>query len=101
MTSNGLLRGEPGADLAATLADLVYNLRWSWHPPTVDLFAALAPDVWHASHNPVAVLRAVADQPAVLIEHADAIVTAWRDLEAYLNAPPRVLQAPRVGYFSA
>jgi glycogen phosphorylase len=101
MTTNGLLRGDPGEDLATTLADLAYNLRWSWDPSTMDLFAALAPEVWHASHNPVAVLRAVADQQSVLVQHADAIVGRWRDLEAYLSRPAGVPEAPRVGYFSA
>jgi starch phosphorylase len=100
-TSNGLLRGDPGEDLAAALADLAYNLRWSWDPPTVDLFASLAPEAWHASHNPVAVLRAVADQPGVLVSHADAIVARWQDLAAYLDRPARLPGAPRVGYFSA
>src|ERR687886_2309514 len=101
MTTNGLLRGDPGEDLATALADLAYNLHWSWDPSTMDLFATLAPEAWHASHNPVAVLRAVGEQPGVLVEHADAIVGRWRELEAYLSRPARVPEAPRVGYFSA
>ena len=30
----------------AALGDLASNLRWSWHPPTRDLFAALDPQRW-------------------------------------------------------
>jgi starch phosphorylase len=30
----------------SALADLVTNLRWSWHPPTQDLFASLDPALW-------------------------------------------------------
>jgi len=42
------------------LSDLVLNLRWSWHPETQDLFAALDPEQWAASgHDPVRLLGAV------------------------------------------
>ncbi|HET6257087.1 MAG TPA: DUF3417 domain-containing protein, partial [Pseudonocardia sp.] len=37
------------AQLPASLAPLqtlATNLRWSWHPPTQDLFAALDPEAW-------------------------------------------------------
>ncbi|WP_258904500.1 alpha-glucan family phosphorylase [Actinokineospora sp. UTMC 2448] len=33
---------EPLADLGM----LATNLRWTWHPPTQDLFAAVDPDIW-------------------------------------------------------
>ena len=33
----------------APLGDLVLNLRWSWHPETRDLFAAVDPEVWQAA----------------------------------------------------
>jgi starch phosphorylase len=101
MTSDGLLHGDPGHDLGRALTELAYNLRWSWDPPTAQLFATLAPQAWAASHNPVAVLRAVAAQPGLLVEHAERIVARWRDLETYLSRAPRLPEAPRVGYFSA
>src|SRR5690348_188395 len=30
------------------LADLVENLRWSWHPETRDLFEEIDPEIWAA-----------------------------------------------------
>lgn len=44
----------------APLADLVANLRWSWHPETRDLFEAVDPQGWQATHHdPVKLLGAV------------------------------------------
>ena len=44
----------------AALGDLATNLRWSWHPETQDVFAALDPEVWRSSgHDPVKTLGAV------------------------------------------
>ena len=45
------------------LGDLVLNLRWSWHPETQDLFAALDPEQWAVSgHDPVRLLGAVSGE---------------------------------------
>jgi len=42
------------------LGDLATNLRWSWHPETQDVFAALDPEIWRQSgHDPVKTLGAV------------------------------------------
>ena len=30
----------------AALGDLASNLRWSWHPPTRDLFSEIDPKRW-------------------------------------------------------
>ena len=47
------------AELAA-LGELVLNLRWSWHPETLDLFAEVDPALWEqVGHDPVALLGAV------------------------------------------
>ncbi|MBF4161957.1 alpha-glucan family phosphorylase [Nocardioides acrostichi] len=44
----------------APLGELVDNLRWSWHPETQDVFAAVDPDLWAATgHDPVRLLGAV------------------------------------------
>ncbi len=41
----------------APLNDLALNLRWSWHPPTRDLFESIDPQRWEtAQHDPVAML---------------------------------------------
>jgi starch phosphorylase len=87
--------------LAAALAELAYNLRWSWEPTTVDLFRSLAPRTWEVTHNPVAVLRAIADDPGALEAHAPRILAAKRDLEQYLAQPPRLAGQPRVAYCCA
>ena len=33
----------------APLRELMLNLRWSWHPETVELFASIDPAAWAAS----------------------------------------------------
>jgi starch phosphorylase len=44
----------------AALGELAGNLRWSWHPPTQDLFAAIDPELWESSgHDPVRLLGRV------------------------------------------
>ncbi|HEU5355609.1 MAG TPA: DUF3417 domain-containing protein, partial [Actinocrinis sp.] len=44
----------------APLAELAANLRWSWHAPTRDLFAAVDPGQWEAvGGDPVRLLGAV------------------------------------------
>jgi starch phosphorylase len=88
-------------DLFSALRDLAYNLRWNWERPTADLFRTLAPAVWDATHNPVAVLRTVAGDPDALAVHARRIVAAKTDLDLYLAGAPRLGDTPRVAYFSA
>ncbi len=44
----------------AALSELVLNLRWSWHPETQDVFAAMDADAWEESgHDPVRLLGAL------------------------------------------
>ena len=83
------------------LTRLAYNLRWTWHTPTVDLFRSLAPDVWDATHNPLAVMGALRGAPEILHAHASLLEAADADLESYLNRAPGVASAPRIAYFSA
>src|SRR6266540_1536571 len=71
---------------------LARNLRWSWHPPTQELFAAMDPEGWEASgHNPLRMLneadparleRAAAD-PELLAR----LGVALQDLDRYLTEP--------------
>jgi starch phosphorylase len=76
----------------APLSELVLNLRWSWHPETLDLFESVEPDVWRESrHDPVRLLGEVpperlerlASDPDFLRRLSEASA----DLDAYLNAP--------------
>ena len=80
------------------LQRLAYNLRWTWHTPTTDLFQKLAPDVWDSTHNPVAVLANI--DAGALESHAELVAALDADLDDYLNCPPRVADTPRVAYFS-
>ena len=72
------------------LAELVTNLRWSWHPETQDVFAAMDPEAWLASGmDPVKMLGLLpADRLAELAEDhgfADLLAGASADLAHYLN----------------
>jgi starch phosphorylase len=92
------------------LGDLVHNLRWSWHPETQDLFAAIDPERWEASgRDPVRLLGMI---PVARLEELAAdrdflgrLEAARADLEAYLT-DDRWFQtlgdaAPRsIAYFS-
>ncbi|GAB2682211.1 alpha-glucan family phosphorylase [Thalassiella azotivora] len=76
----------------AGLGRLAMNLRWSWHPPTRDLFESIDPGRWGAvGHDPVALLaelrpeqlEALAADPA-FVQRVEA---ACADLERYLTEP--------------
>ncbi len=96
-------------DALAPLRILAHNLRWSWHPPTQELFRAIDPAGWEASgRNPLRmlnetdarVLEQAAADPGFLASQQAVI----EDLERYL-AEPRWYQtlanAPaRIAYFS-
>jgi starch phosphorylase len=92
------------------LGDLATNLRWSWHPPTCDLFASLDPHRWEASlRDPVAMLGSLSpeelDGLAADPQFVARVGAAVADLQDYV-AQPRWYQslgpdAPRaIAYFS-
>jgi len=97
----------------APLQTLATNLRWSWHPPTLDMFAGLDPAAWDRSgHDPVRLLGEISSARFdELAKDADTVVTVTElaeDLRAYL-AEPRWYQTEReddpslpaaIGYFS-
>ncbi|MBX3403673.1 MAG: alpha-glucan family phosphorylase [Phycisphaeraceae bacterium] len=71
------------------LAELAYNLYWSWRPAVRDLFARIDPDEWEAGgHNPVRVLAhaspqrlaALAGDPEFVAEAARAAEDLRREL---------------------
>ncbi|WP_460526023.1 alpha-glucan family phosphorylase [Flindersiella endophytica] len=75
----------------APLGELALNLRWSWHPPTQDLFAAVDPGLWErVDHDPIRLLGAVsarrlnelADDPGF----GERLRAAADDLSDYLTA---------------
>ena len=76
----------------AALQGLMLNLRWSWHPPTADLFASIDPAAWAASGgDPIAMLSALpparisalAADPRFLA----ALHEAEQDLRGYMSDP--------------
>lgn len=83
-----------GAGLPSALSPLgalALNLRWSWHAPTRELFASLAPDVWASSgHNPVEVVLALesgrADSLAADASLVAKVNAAAVDLQEYIAA---------------
>ncbi|GAA3815576.1 MULTISPECIES: alpha-glucan family phosphorylase [Amycolatopsis] len=98
---------EPLAGLRA----LATNLRWTWHPPTRDLFASMDDDLFRRVRDPLRMLTAVS--PARLTELAGdedflARVHAMSDdLERYLTEDRWYQQRPQgerapaaIAYFS-
>jgi starch phosphorylase len=76
----------------APLHDLMLNLRWSWHPPTVELFESIDPAGWAAAGgDPVAMLGSM--RPGKLAELAadegfiQRLNAAVADLRSYTGEP--------------
>jgi glycogen phosphorylase len=92
------------------LGDLVNNLRWSWHPETQDVFAAIDPAVWESSgQDPVRLLGSISARRLEELSRDEAFLgmlgRAHADLQEYLTGD-RWCQslgesAPRaIAYFS-
>ncbi|MGC5011059.1 alpha-glucan family phosphorylase [Streptosporangium sp. DT93] len=93
----------------ASLGELVLNLRWSWHPETLDLFGEVDPAIWaRVGHDPVALLGAVEAERlrelAADRRFLRRLADAADDLREYMTAPrwyQTIADAPRaVAYFS-
>jgi starch phosphorylase len=74
------------------LQELAGNLRWSWHPPTQDLFAAIDPVAWaRVEGDPVRLLGEVSTQRLGELARDDELVDRVRaeaaDLRSYLTEP--------------
>jgi len=72
------------------LLELATNLRWSWHPETQDLFAAMDPEQWEASgRDPVKLLGLVSSERLVELaadkKFLRMLELAKADLEQYLT----------------
>ncbi|MBM4424192.1 MAG: glycosyltransferase family 1 protein [Chloroflexi bacterium] len=60
------------------LADLAYNVWWTWNPDAMRLFAKLDPQSWHRlNHNPAKFLRTIERK------HLNAALTDIQYLESY------------------
>jgi starch phosphorylase len=87
------------------LHDLMLNLRWSWHPPTVELFESIDPAGWAASGgDPVAMLGLMRPgQLAALAANGDflrRLDAAVADLRCY-TSEPRWYESGSVGDVAA
>lgn len=76
----------------APLEALATNLRWTWHPPTQDLFAALDPATWRrVSGDPVRLLGEIPTERLVELAGDEDLVarttTLAEDLRGYLEQP--------------
>jgi len=91
------------------LEELATNLRWSWHEPTMQLFASISPSEWDASgRDPIGLLGAV--EPSRLDELAadDDFVARTNgllgELHTYLTEPRWYQSLPdapaSIAYFS-
>ncbi len=86
-------------DELAPLGHLAANLRWVWHAPTRDVFAAIDPDTWEAvGHDPSRMLGEVTSERFTELaadprfrEHLDR---AAADLDEYLTEPRWYQQFP-------
>lgn len=79
------------ANLSA-LEELALNLRWSWHPATRDIFAAVDPGLWASTEqDPIRLLGEVsADRLAALSGDqgfVDWVEQARAELRTYLDSP--------------
>jgi glycogen phosphorylase len=94
----------------AALETLAANLRWTWHPPTQELFASLDADTWAAVNgDPVRLLGEIPIQRLTALAADETVVARTRalaqDLRHYLEAPlwyqQRTPTLPAaIGYFS-
>ena len=63
------------------LQALATNLRWTWHGPTQDLFAAVDPEVWRATGgDPVRLLGEVRPQRLTELAADEAFVARVREV---------------------
>src|SRR6476620_10026434 len=95
----------------AALGDLAGNLRWSWHPETQDVFAAVDPVLWESTgRDPVTLLGAVGrarlEELAADAGFLERLAEARADLERYLTGERwfqrrEAAEGPRaIAYFS-
>jgi starch phosphorylase len=89
----------------APLHDLMLNLRWSWHQPTVDLFESIDPAGWAASGgDPVAMLSSMGPAQLAALAANEGFLrrldAAVADLRSYMGEP-RWYQSAGVGEHGA
>ncbi|XVS63368.1 alpha-glucan family phosphorylase [Actinosynnema sp. CA-299493] len=75
----------------AALGTLATNLRWTWHPPTQDLFASVDPELWAESGDPLRLLSVVAPERLEALSRDEQFLAHARaladDLHRYTTGP--------------
>ena len=74
------------------LEELVLNLRWSWHPETLDLFQSVDPELWETTrHDPMRLLGEVSAERLTALtgdrRFLRALGDAVDELREYVTAP--------------
>ncbi|GAA3879272.1 alpha-glucan family phosphorylase [Saccharothrix violaceirubra] len=73
------------------LGTLATNLRWTWHPPTQDLFASVDPEIWARSADPLRLLSDVAPERLEALAADGRFLADLRaiatDLDEYTTGP--------------
>lgn len=99
-------------DKLKALADLAYNLRWSWDHETIDLFRRLDRELWEESHhNPVLMLGTIpqerlkeAEKDDAFLAHLDRVAARLREYQEWSSTWFRRTYGPStqplVAYFS-
>ncbi len=83
---------KPTSSIASRIDSLAHNLWWSWNPDAQRLFAALDPQLWHATrNNPIRTLKLLSPERRKLIESdprfAAEVDRVERLLRDYLDSP--------------
>ena len=83
----------------AALGDLASNLRWSWHPPTRDLFQRIDPARWEkVRKDPVRLLSALSPQElSDLAGDSEFVASRLRGQGRPGHVPVRAALVPGVG----
>jgi starch phosphorylase len=74
------------------LGTLATNLRWTWHPPTQDLFASVDPQVWQETGgDPLRLLSEVAPERLAALAEDERFLGRCQalaeDLDRYITGP--------------
>lgn len=92
------------------LDTLATNLRWTWHPPTRDLFASIAPALWERTGgDPLRMLAEITPERLAELAGSERFLArvgaAAEDLSVYLSHPRWYQHQPEpmpraIAYFS-
>ncbi|CAN5805886.1 maltodextrin phosphorylase [soil metagenome] len=61
------------------VVDMAHNLWWSWNEPGRALWAALDPDLWERTHNPLDIITSVEPQRWLELEQLESVQDRHRD----------------------